>query len=71
MTDEQADVNRELYGANILVPPLKETQLKKFLRAVVGGLNALLLASSGLSFAIYFIQIGVNGTSENDDVRNS
>lgn len=68
LTDEQAIINRGRYGLNVLIPPAKETQLRKFIRAVVGGLNALLLASAMLSFVIFAIQLATADGAENDDV---
>lgn len=44
-----------------MVSPPKKSNLSKFLSAILGGLNALLLASALLSFAIYGIQIATNG----------
>ncbi|CAL8141927.1 unnamed protein product [Orchesella dallaii] len=68
LSDDQVEINRSKYGANILSPPQKKSQLSKFIQALVGGLNALLLASAGLSFAIYGIQFATSEGGQNDDL---
>lgn len=69
LNEEQVLENRIRFGSNVLVSPPKKSNLAKFMTCLLGGLNALLLASSGLSFAIYGIQLAYDGSPSNDDVR--
>lgn len=60
--------NRGKYGSNKLVPPPRKSNFAKFIAALFGGLNTLLLASAVLSFAICGIQLVYQGSASFDDV---
>ena len=62
LRDVQVQSNRVTYGANVLIPPDKDSQLMRFFKAVIGGLNSLLWGCCFLaliSFGVQFLETDI------------